>query len=127
MSQVEWFWHWKPCAGQFEYCHSPTHSVPQASHTLSVICAARAIISYARGEATEESDIDLRIDYTELVFKTIFGYGGLFADMEDALEKSVDIVSTNALREKINDPPARRFIKSMKREEKLIYTRGVIL
>ena len=31
-------------AGQFEYCHSPTHSVPQASHTLSGICAARAIM-----------------------------------------------------------------------------------
>ena len=44
MSQVESFWHWKTPAGQFEYCHSPTHSVPQASHTLSGICAARAIM-----------------------------------------------------------------------------------
>ena len=31
-------------AGQFQYCHSPTHSVPQGSHTLSGICAARAIM-----------------------------------------------------------------------------------
>ena len=30
--------------------------------------------SYARGEATEESDVDLRIDYTELAFKSLFGY-----------------------------------------------------
>ena len=81
--------------------------------------------SYARGEATEKSDVDLRIDYTELVFKTIFGYGGLFADMEDALEKNVDIVSTNALREKIEDPLTRRFIKKIKKEEKLIYERIV--
>lgn len=81
--------------------------------------------SYARGEATEESDVDLRIDYTELVFKSLFGYGGLFADMEDALEKSVDIVSTNALREKIKDPLTRRFVKAMKKEEKLIYERTV--
>lgn len=81
--------------------------------------------SYARGEATEESDIDLRIDYTRLTFKSIFGYGGLFADMEDALKKSVDIVSTNALREKIKEPLTRRFVKAMKKEEKLIYERVV--
>ena len=42
--KVESFWHWKTCAGQFESCHSPTHSVPQGSHTLSGICAARAIM-----------------------------------------------------------------------------------
>lgn len=81
--------------------------------------------SYARGEATEASDVDLRIDYTELVFNSLFGYGGLFADMEDALEKNVDIVSTNALREKINDPLTRRFVKAIKKEEKLIYERVV--
>ena len=35
---------WKTPAGQFEYCHSPTHSVPQGSHTLSGICVARAVV-----------------------------------------------------------------------------------
>ena len=34
----------KTPAGQFEYCHSPTHSVPQGSQTLSGICAARAVV-----------------------------------------------------------------------------------
>ena len=42
--QVESFWHWKTPAGQFEYCHSATHSVPQGSPTLSGICAGRAVI-----------------------------------------------------------------------------------
>ena len=32
-------------AVQFKNCHSPTHSVPQGSHTLSGICAARAVVS----------------------------------------------------------------------------------
>ena len=31
-------------AGQFESCHSPTHSVFQGSHTLSDICAARTVV-----------------------------------------------------------------------------------
>ena len=44
MSQVESFWHWKTYSGQFEFCHSPTHSVLQGSHTLSGICAARTIM-----------------------------------------------------------------------------------
>ena len=35
---------WKTPAGQFEYCHSPTHSVPQGSQTLSCICDVRAIM-----------------------------------------------------------------------------------
>lgn len=54
--------------------------------------------SYARGEADEQSDIDLRIEAPQL--HTLFALGGLYADLEEALGKSLDLVTTEALRKK---------------------------
>ena len=42
--KLESCWRWKTPAGPFESCHSPTNSIPHGSHTLSGICAARAIM-----------------------------------------------------------------------------------
>lgn len=50
--------------------------------------------SYARGEADEESDIDLRINADQP--NTLFALGGLYADLEEALGKSLDLVTTEA-------------------------------
>ena len=68
--------------------------------------------SYARGEATPESDIDLRIDKG-----TIRGlrFAGLLGDLEDALGKHVDLISTNGMDE--------AFRRSIAREEVLLYER----
>ena len=75
--------------------------------------------SYARGEADDKSDIDLRIDAEQL--KTLFALGGLYADLEEALGKTLDLVTTEALRKKKSDPLTRKFIKSIRKDEKLIY------
>lgn len=75
--------------------------------------------SYARGEATEESDIDLRVDAERL--HTLFALGGLYADLEAALGKSLDLVTTGALRENLSDPLTRRLVRNMKKEEYLLY------
>ena len=68
--------------------------------------------SYARGDATESSDVDLRIDKG-----TIRGlkFAGLMGDLEDALGKHVDLISTNGM-----DDAFRRSIAS---EEVLLYER----
>ena len=68
--------------------------------------------SYARGDATESSDVDLRIDKG-----TIHGlkFAGLMGDLEDALGKHVDLISTNGM-----DDAFRRSIAS---EEVLLYER----
>lgn len=53
--------------------------------------------SFARGEATEDSDIDLLIDVqgpTPPWFP-----GGLVADLEELLGRRVDVVETDAIRE----------------------------
>ena len=51
--------------------------------------------SYARGEATSESDIDLLIDHGKI--RNLFELTAFRLDCEDALGKSVDIVTMDAL------------------------------
>ena len=60
--------------------------------------------SYARGDMTEGSDIDLRID-KELA--------GLLCDLEDALGTSVDLIPTGGL-----DP---KFLSAIQNDEVLLY------
>ncbi len=50
--------------------------------------------SYARGEATEASDIDLRID-KGMVHGLQFA--GLLGDLEDALGRKADLISTKGM------------------------------
>ena len=52
--------------------------------------------SYARGEATEASDIDLRIDKGSV---RGLQFAGLLGDLEDALGRKVDLISTNGMDE----------------------------
>lgn len=79
--------------------------------------------SYARGEADEESDIDLRVEAAQL--NTLFALGGLYSDLEEALGKSLDLVTTEALRKKKEDPLTRKFIRNMRKDEKLLYEKVV--
>jgi len=48
--------------------------------------------SYARGEATEQSDIDLRVDLGDMLRG--LDVAGFYADVEDALGRRVDIMTT---------------------------------
>lgn len=68
--------------------------------------------SYAKGEADEDSDIDLRIDRGDVRGLMM---GGLQVDLEDSLGKKVDLISTKALR--------KDFLESIKKEEVLLYDR----
>lgn len=51
--------------------------------------------SYARGCATENSDVDLRIDKGAL--RGLFALSGLRLDICDALSKDVDLLTINSL------------------------------
>lgn len=70
--------------------------------------------SYARGDATPDSDLDLRIDQGEIT--DLFMLGGLYADLEDALEVPVDLLTTRSL-----EPS---FLQSIAPEEVLLYDCG---
>ena len=67
--------------------------------------------SYARGEATSQSDIDFRVDRGNLV--DLLELGGLFSDLEDSFQKNLDVLTTQML------SPA--FLNSIRAEEVLIY------
>lgn len=76
--------------------------------------------SYARGEATEDSDVDLLIKGFRS--KAPFAYGGLFVDAEEVFGE-VDIVSVEALNQRGKNASdlTKRFKVELKREAVCIY------
>ena len=67
--------------------------------------------SYARSEATENSDLDIRIEKGNL--RGIFALCGFRQDIVDALQKKVDVISQL--------PDRKDFLDSITRDEVLIY------
>ena len=55
--------------------------------------------SFARGEDTESSDIDLMIDYAPV--PDLLALGGLSADLEDAVGRRVDVVPGAAMKGRV--------------------------
>lgn len=66
--------------------------------------------SYARGDSTPASDIDLRIDKGSI---RGFQLGGLLLDLEASLGVPVDLVPTSSL--------DQRFLDAIQKEEVLLY------
>ena len=68
--------------------------------------------SYARGEATAESDLDFRVDRGQLT--DLLELGGLYSDLEAGFsQKKLDVLTTQML--------APDFLTQIKPEEVLIY------
>ncbi|SRR5258706_525921 len=57
--------------------------------------------SYARGDNTKESDIDILVDLPR--GKTLFDLSGLKINLEEKLEKKVDVVTYNGISKYIKD------------------------
>jgi uncharacterized protein len=62
----------------------------------------RVFGSVSRGEETENSDIDLLIDY-DLTKTSAWFPGGLLMDLQDLLDRKVDIVTEQGLSHLIKD------------------------
>lgn len=75
--------------------------------------------SYARGEATQESDVDIRIDGGRI--KSMFGLGALYDELTRILKKPVDLVTTDALEHEANVRYAQKFRDNIRKDERLIY------
>ncbi len=77
--------------------------------------------SYARGEATSDSDIDLLVD---LRGSTVRGLdiGALYNDLRDALEKELDLVTVASLEYPTQRRGQLHFRETVKRERVMIYT-----
>ena len=96
----------------------PVYTIPEIQKTVSFLAqqygADRIFLfgSYARGDATENSDIDLRIDRGAI---RGLQFAGLLGDLETTFGKRVDLISTNGM-----DPVFRQTIAP---EEVLLYER----
>lgn len=61
----------------------------------------RVFGSVARGEAREDSDVDLLVDLEE--GRSILDHAGLMVDLQDLLGRRVDVATPDALRQRIRD------------------------
>ena len=92
-------------------------SVDEIKENVAPICRRygikRAYLygSYARNEATEHSDVDIRIEKGSL--RGLFALSGFRLDIVDALQKNVDVISQL--------PDRKEFLDSVKRNEVLLY------
>ena len=53
--------------------------------------------SYARGEATEESDLDFLVDTSGTELTTLLRLGQLYCDLEEAFGKSIDLLTVRSV------------------------------
>lgn len=92
-------------------------SVDEIRKSVAPICQRygvnRAYLfgSYSRNEATEDSDVDIRIEKGCL--RGLFALSGFRLDIVEALQKEVDIVSQL--------PDTQEFLDNLRRDEVLLY------
>lgn len=93
-------------------------SIPRIRECIAPICKKYPIQkaylfgSYARGNATEKSDVDLRIEGDITSF---FMLGGIYSELSDALGKELDLLSRL--------PDSEAFKKNLRKDEVLLYER----
>ena len=93
-------------------------SIPRIRECIAPICKKYPIRkaylfgSYARGNATEKSDVDLRIEGDITSF---FMLGGIYSELSDALGTELDLLSRL--------PDSEAFKKNLRKDEVLLYER----
>ena len=93
-------------------------SIPIIKERIAPVCRKYPIKkaylfgSYARNEATEASDVDIRIEGD---IKSFFMLGGIYSDLEDALGREIDLLSRL--------PTSEQFLSALKSDEVLLYER----
>ena len=93
------------------------YSIEQIRRIACPIAAAygiksmRLFGSYARGEATEASDVDILIDRGGI--RSGFVLGGLYADLRDGLKKELDMVTLQGA--------DAEFLSRIRRDEVMLY------
>lgn len=72
--------------------------------------------SYARGEETPLSDVDLLVQYDENARVSLLKIASMSNELEDLLDRQVDLVSEKCLRQRVAE--------SVNRDKVLIYERA---
>ncbi|MBQ7638444.1 MAG: nucleotidyltransferase domain-containing protein [Clostridia bacterium] len=77
--------------------------------------------SYARSEATDDSDVDILIDRTGSSIKGMFDMGSLYADLRECIGKDIDLVTTQTLEQAGTRQRIPMFVKNLYSERVKIY------
>lgn len=77
--------------------------------------------SYARGIATESSDIDLLVDTTGTALTSLLFLGALHCELEDALQKPIDLITVSSLQQKAQMPSEQDFRETVLNEMVKLY------
>ena len=77
--------------------------------------------SYARGEATAESDIDFLVDTTGTELTSLLNLGALYCELEDVFGKKIDLVTVRAVMQKSEMESAKDFRDAILREKVKLY------
>ena len=77
--------------------------------------------SYARNEATEQSDIDLLVDTSGTALRSLFSLGQLYCDLEKALDKKIDLITVSSLEQEDRLSSDDLFRRNVERERVKLY------
>ena len=77
--------------------------------------------SVARGTATEKSDIDLLIDTRGTQIRTLLQLGAVYCELEEALQKPIDLVTVRALEQSDAGAHAAHFREAIRKERRPLY------
>jgi predicted nucleotidyltransferase len=77
--------------------------------------------SYARGEATDTSDVDILVDKTDARLHGLFAMGGLYNDLSEAVQKPIDLITTSALEQESAKQRTPWMIENLNGERIRIY------
>ena len=72
--------------------------------------------SYARKEATENSDVDLMVDRSGSTIRGMFDMGALYEDLRQSVGKEIDLITTQTLEQAHTQERSSRFIHSIEHE-----------
>ena len=77
--------------------------------------------SYARGTATENSDVDLLIDTEGTAIKSLLDLAAVYCDLEDALGKQVDLLTLSSFTQPTHMPSESAFRNTVNEEKRTLY------
>lgn len=72
--------------------------------------------SFSRGEETENSDVDILVDFDKSARVGLFKYASIYGDLKELLGREVDLVQNGALK--------AFAVESAERDKILIYERA---
>ena len=105
-------------AQQHVYSLRKSAKLPFPSRSAISSSALRCLVSYARGEATAQSDLDFRADVPADF--GMFRLSALQGDLEDAFHKKVDLITEGML----SDPLSGKLAQNIEEDEVVLYGVG---